>query len=225
MTINLVRRKKQPPPTFMGHYAGFISRLVAFTIDILIVSITIGVLLGLIRLILTFFNIDPLILKLDTGGTSTLFRYVLLFMTSFTFTFLVNMVYCTFFWMAAGKTIGKAVMGLQVIGPKGSRITFWRAIKRYTGYWISALPFFLGYFWVLINDSRQGWHDIIAGTSVIYDHDAQYSEQLLGRLARFVPRIENKVSEDEDNKLLLTGEAQPEQQEEAQRALVKEVKE
>ena len=39
MTVNLVRKKKDKPPTFKGHYAGFVSRLVAFVIDILIVSI------------------------------------------------------------------------------------------------------------------------------------------------------------------------------------------
>lgn len=149
------------------------------------------------RLILNFFNFDPLaFLSSDAAVSHMTLRNILLFMTSFTFTFFVNMVYTTFFWMAAGKTIGKAIMGLQVIGPKGARITFWRAMKRYIGYWISALPIFLGYFWVLVNDSRHGWHDIIAGTSVIYDHEAKYSEQLLGRMAKFVPRIEQKMKKE-----------------------------
>ncbi len=166
-------------------------------IDILIVSLTIGVMLGGGRLILNFFNLDPLAL-MGSGSTvshATL-RNILLFLTSFTFTFLVNLVYSTFFWMVAGKTIGKAIMGLQVIGPKGARISFWRAIKRYMGYWISALPLFLGYFWVLVNDNRLSWHDMLAGTSVIYDHEAKYSEQLLGRMAKFVPRIEQKMKKE-----------------------------
>ncbi len=211
MTIQLAHKKKAPPPTFLGHYAGFVSRLIAFVIDILIVSFAIGIMLGGGRLILNFFNFDPLaFLSSDAAVSHMTLRNILLFMTSFTFTFFVNMVYTTFFWMAAGKTIGKAIMGLQVIGPKGARITFWRAMKRYIGYWISALPLFLGYFWVLVNDNRLSWHDKIAGTSVIYDHEAKYSEQLLGRMAKFVPRIEQKMKKEEVS--LLKPESKPEVQ-------------
>ena len=119
-------------------------------------------------------------------------RGILIFLTGFGFTFVFNLLYTTIFWILAGKTIGKAVIGLRVVGPKGSRVTVWRAFRRYVGYWISALPLFLGYFWVLVSDRRHGWHDIIAGTSVIYDHEAQYSDDL-GRLATYAPRIEAKM--------------------------------
>ena len=193
MTLNLIRKKKTPPPTFKGHYAGFVTRLIAFVIDILIVSIAIGVMLGTVGLILRFFNIDLQAMTADVGGINSFIRTVALFLTGFGFTFVVNLIYTTFFWMVAGKTIGKAVMGLRVIGPKGARVTIGRALRRYVGYWISALPLFLGYFWVLVNEHRHGWHDIIAGTSVIYDHEAQYTEGGLGRLAQYAPRLEAKM--------------------------------
>jgi uncharacterized RDD family membrane protein YckC len=201
VSLNITRKKGPPPPTFMGHYAGFISRLMAFFIDIMVVSAAIGLMLVGLNLILTFFNIDLEALAVGNTDFGNAVLGIFKFLTGFTFTFLVNLVYNVFFWMAAGKTIGKAVMGLQVIGPKGSRVTFWQAIKRYYGYWISAIPFFLGYFWVLVSDRRLAWHDIIAGTSVIYDHEAQYSEQLLGRIARIVPHLENKL----DKKSLTAG--------------------
>jgi len=193
VTVNLVRKKKTPPPTFRGHYAGFVTRLIAFVIDILIISVSIGVMLGTVALILNFFNIDLQAMTEEKSNINSIVRGVIIFLTGFGFTFLVNMVYTTFFWMAAGKTIGKAVMGLRVIGPKGSRITFWRAVKRYIGYWISAIPLFLGYFWVLVNDHRHAWHDTIAGTSVIYDHEAQYTEGGLGRLAQYAPKVEEQM--------------------------------
>jgi uncharacterized RDD family membrane protein YckC len=221
--MNVSRRKKEAPPTFLGHYAGFVTRLVAFVIDLLIISVAIGVMLGISRLILYFFNIDPQELLSETSDFSKVLRYIMIFLTSFLFTFIVNMVYTTFFWVMTGKTIGKAIMGLQVIGPKGSRITFWRALKRYIGYWISALPLFLGYFWVLVNDRRLAWHDKIAGTSVIYDHEAQYSEMLLGRLSRLVPRVEKKV--DKDKKALSAGETQDSLPIEAQTVSTEEPKE
>jgi hypothetical protein len=108
-------------------------------------------------------------------------------------------------WVVAGKTIGKAVMGIRVIGPKGARLTIGRALKRYIGYWISAIPLFMGYFWVLINDERHAWHDKLAGTSVIYDHEAQYTEAGLGRLAQYTPRVEAKM---EKQKSLAAGNTQ-----------------
>jgi len=193
VTVNLVRKKKTPPPTFRGHYAGFVTRLIAFVIDILIISISIGVMLGTVALILNFFNIDLQAMTEGMGSINSFVRGVFIFVTGFGFTFLVNFIYTTFFWMVAGKTIGKAVMGLRVIGPKGSRMTAGRSFKRYIGYWISALPLFLGYFWVLVNDHRHAWHDTIAGTSVIYDHEAQYTEGGLGRLAQYAPKVEEKM--------------------------------
>lgn len=193
MALNLVRKKQAPPPTFKGHYAGFVTRLVAFVIDILIVSVSIGVMFGTISLILNFFNINIQALTEGMNDIGSFARNVLIFFTSFAFTFLVNMVYCIVLWNIAGKTIGKAVMGVRVIGPRGTRVTIGRGIKRYIGYWISAIPLFLGYFWVLINDHRHAWHDMLAGTSVIYDYEAQYVEGALGRLAQYAPQVEAKM--------------------------------
>lgn len=204
MTLNLVRKKKAPPPTFKGHYAGFVTRFLAFVIDILVISISIGVMLGTIGLILNFFNIDVRSLTTGTNNLSQFANYIVVFLTSFAFTFIVSLVYTVFLWVVAGKTIGKAVMGVRVIGPKGARLTIGRALKRYIGYWISAIPLFMGYFWVLVNDERHGWHDTIAGTSVIYDHDAQYTEGGLGRLAQYAPKVEAKM----EKKSLPVGERQ-----------------
>ncbi len=50
----------------------------------------------------------------------------------------------------------------------GRKISFGRAILRFFAYWISAIPFFLGFFWVLWDPKRRGWHDKIAGTQVLY---------------------------------------------------------
>ena len=203
MTLNLMRKKKVPPPTFKGHYAGFVTRLVAFIIDNLIITVSIGIMLGTATLILNFFNIDLSSVTNRTDGLSQFVNGIIIFLTSFAFTFLVGMVYTTFLWVVAGKTIGKAVMGIRVIGPKGARLTIGRALKRYIGYWISAIPLFMGYFWVLVNDERHSWHDSLAGTSVIYDHDVQYTEGGLGRLALYAPKIEAKM----EQKALATGKA------------------
>jgi uncharacterized RDD family membrane protein YckC len=193
VTLNLRHKRNPLPPTFKGHYAGFITRLIAFVIDILIVSVSIGVMLSTFSLILNFFNIE----LEGISNLSVVIRNLAIFVTGFGFTFFVNFIYVTFFWIVVGKTIGKAVMGLRVIGPRGSRMTIGRSFRRYLGYWISAFPLFLGYFWVLVNDERRAWHDIIAGTSVIYDHEAQYTEGGLGRLAQYAPRLEAKMKKEQ----------------------------
>jgi uncharacterized RDD family membrane protein YckC len=50
----------------------------------------------------------------------------------------------------------------------GAKISFGRSLLRFLSYWISAIPLFLGFFWVLWDPKRQGWHDKIAGTQVMY---------------------------------------------------------
>jgi uncharacterized RDD family membrane protein YckC len=46
------------------------------------------------------------------------------------------------------------------------------ALRRFIGYFISGI-LFLGFLWVLLDSRRQGWHDKIAGTFVIYSWEAK----------------------------------------------------
>ena len=73
------------------------------------------------------------------------------------------------FWVLLGQTPGKLLMGVRVSQMTGQPLTIRRAALRYVGYWLSAIPFGLGFFWVLMDDRRQAWHDKLAGTYVVYD--------------------------------------------------------
>ncbi len=193
--MGTIRKNKPAPPNFIGHYAGFVTRLIAFVIDIVIVTLFIGAMWGTLSLLLGFFNLSLIGLLSTIAEAGTLFHQLIVFLTGFGFTFIVALVYNVFFWMFGGKTLGKAVMGVRVIGPQGARMTFWRSVRRYLGYWLAALPFFLGFLWVLITDERIGWHDKIARTHVIYDHEAQYSQALLGNLPGLAPKLEAKFGQ------------------------------
>jgi uncharacterized RDD family membrane protein YckC len=46
-------------------------------------------------------------------------------------------------------------------------LKFGRAALRVFGYLISAVPCYLGFFWIL-GRQRRGWHDKIADTEVVY---------------------------------------------------------
>jgi len=74
------------------------------------------------------------------------------------------------FWIYRSATPGKIALGLKIIdadtGEKpGSR----QCIIRYLGYYVSAIPLFLGLIWVAFDDKKQGWHDKLAGTYVVID--------------------------------------------------------
>ena len=45
-----------------------------------------------------------------------------------------------------------------------------------------SLILFIGLLWVLVSDERQGWHDKIARTCVIYDWPAREDDGVVGRL-------------------------------------------
>jgi hypothetical protein len=64
-------------------------------------------------------------------------------------------------------TLGKAAAGLRVCAPTGGRIGLARALLRESaGKLCSAIPFFAGFF-AAAGDSKQAWHDRIAGTIVV----------------------------------------------------------
>jgi uncharacterized RDD family membrane protein YckC len=102
---------------------------------------------------------------------------VLLILFNLTFSFF----YFTFFWIFGGQTIGNYVMGLRVVRLDGKRMNIFRSFLRYSGYFISLIPLGLGFFWVLGNNRRQGWHDLLARTCVIYAWEAVPDERFLMR--------------------------------------------
>jgi uncharacterized RDD family membrane protein YckC len=58
-------------------------------------------------------------------------------------------------------------MGLLVVKTSGSRLGLGGALVRWLGYWLSAI-LFLGFLWILVDGRRQGWHDKLARTLVVY---------------------------------------------------------
>jgi uncharacterized RDD family membrane protein YckC len=82
---------------------------------------------------------------------------------------LLPAVYWVASWTLFGRTAGKAVLGLMVVGRGGTRPGFGRSVVRMAGYVLSALPLYAGFLWVAVDADRRGWHDHLAGTRVIYD--------------------------------------------------------
>lgn len=145
--------------------AGFVSRMIAFIIDLLILSLTGAVMISLTSLISDFFQLDTLIRR-TSQGFPALTNVITVVMALVSFILLCG--YFSVFWTVIGSTPGKLFMGLRVVRQNGSELTLGRALLRFAGYWLSALPFFIGFLWVLVDRRRQAWHDKLADTQIIY---------------------------------------------------------
>jgi uncharacterized RDD family membrane protein YckC len=154
-----------------GYYAGFVSRLLAFIIDILVLIVA----TTLITWLLTFVS---LLLPFETELSGSVLSLIV--------TTLLNVGfyagYFLFFWTLNGQTPGKMLMGLRVVTTDGQYISFGQAVRRLIGYFVAAFPLYLGFFWILVDDRRQGWQDKIAGTCVVYTWHARPDETFFRRL-------------------------------------------
>jgi uncharacterized RDD family membrane protein YckC len=80
------------------------------------------------------------------------------------------LVYCTILEASALKgTFGKRLLRISVVDKKGDKISFYRSLSRNSSKMLSAIPLFLGFFWVAFTKEKKGWHDMIAKTYVIKD--------------------------------------------------------
>jgi len=161
---------KRKPTTLEGHYAGFMTRFFAFVIDAIIVLMLLAVVSYTLTLISNFFELLPNpIIELLTDNIDIHAAYQALLPRIIpVVNILIIYSYFVFFWMSSGQTFGKALMGVRVVSVSGRPLTFLQAFFRFLIYPISALAFFLGFIWILIDNQRQGWHDTFARTYVIY---------------------------------------------------------
>jgi uncharacterized RDD family membrane protein YckC len=154
-----------------GNYAGFVSRLIAFGVDVAIVTFILIVLTWLVNTVLVLFSL----------GELAAMETILKILVSSAFALLFSASYFIFFWTLASMTPGKLLMGLRIVTAGGHPLTFGRAVRRMLGYIISIAVIFLGFVWILVDNRRQGWQDKIAGTFVVYAWDARTGGALTER--------------------------------------------
>jgi uncharacterized RDD family membrane protein YckC len=146
-------------------HAGFASRAGAFATDLVIINLALVLTAAAAGTVLNYFDFANLF---HVGEDPTPLGEAILTLIGIG-TFLVTYFgYPVFFWVTIGQTPGKWLFGLRVVRTDGQRLGVGRSILRVIAYWISAIPLFLGFVWVLFDDQRQGWHDKIAGSYVIY---------------------------------------------------------
>lgn len=162
--------------SLLAYYAGFISRLLAFALDIAFLTVFLALgswLLAATVQLLGFQNLFSPISEASQNG-----NVIGTFFASLAGTFIV-FGYILGFWILTGQTLGMMIMGLRVVAKDGGTLNFWQAILRLIGMFIAAFPLYLGFAWILVDNRRQGWQDKIGGTYVVYAWDAQPDENFL----------------------------------------------
>ncbi|MEI6300772.1 MAG: RDD family protein [Betaproteobacteria bacterium] len=147
--------QKTPRAVQKMEYAGFWKRVVASLIDTLIVVIfTLPLLWAFYGS--AYFSSD----KAVHGLADALIYYVL------------PAVFVIVFWRYKSATPGKMVISARIVdATTGGPPSTGQLIGRYFGYFVSIIPLCLGLLWVGLDKRKQGWHDKLANTVVIYNDD------------------------------------------------------
>ena len=148
--ISPVPREARP---YQGHSAGLVTRIVANTIDALVVGVIVGAIyLGFVAF---RFLLDPRTFVWPSGN----------FLVSLTTTLFIATGYLALGWWLLGRTYGDHVMGLRVVDRRGRRLGPLRALLR-----AAFCVFFpIGLFWCIVSPERRSVQDVVLWTRVVYD--------------------------------------------------------
>lgn len=134
----------QPQTQTTYELAGFGTRLVAFIIDFIVLSL-IGT--------LPFLFFDPMQMSL---------------VELMVIDIAITTPYNWYFWTRhQGQTPGKRIMNIRVIKTDGGPLSDADALLRVFGYYVGRWTLFLGYVWAAFDSRNQAWHDKIANTVVV----------------------------------------------------------
>ena len=132
-------------------YAGFWMRFLASLVD--------GIILMAITMPLIYFFYGDELLYSDAlikGPADFIISYVF------------PLVATVLFWKYKSATPGKMVLRIKIVDAKtGGSLSTGQSIGRYFAYIVSTIPLLLGYFWIIWDGKKQGWHDKLAGTVVV----------------------------------------------------------
>ncbi len=132
--------------------AGIVSRGIAAVIDLCVVGVVLaflylGLLLAMLALRPGSFRFPALDLVFSTA---VVFGTAILYLAA-----------C---WAVSGCTAGAVVMGLQVVGRRGTRLRPVVALLRAVAY----LVFPIGLLWAAVDRQRRSLQDIVIGSRVVY---------------------------------------------------------
>jgi len=138
--------------------AGLVTRLAAFAIDAGLLTIFFSISSGLLSTII------PTVFGDRAEGLPTWAALSLITAG----TVFAGSVFVTF-WALIGQTPGMRFLGIRLQYAGSNEIPFNRALRRIFAIPLALIPLGLGFLAILVSARRRGWHDLAAGTEVIYD--------------------------------------------------------
>ena len=164
----------EAPDSLVGHYAGPMTRLLAYLADLFIAVSAYGLLLSL-----AVFVWNVLVdgdLQAPTDSTALWALGIAAWL----------LLYNAVSWSVWWKTPGQALLGLRVVERDGSDLTARRAWLRALCFPFSFIvPF--GLIGVVVGRERRALHDVMAKTAVVYHWDARTARWRLVARRRFNP--------------------------------------
>lgn len=158
-----------------GHYAGPVSRLLAFMLDSLIITFAFTVIIAVGAYAIGLVSSA----KMDPDQARGLWWG--LGFAGWTFLYgLVGLV-------IAGRTPAMTLLGLRVVNRDGSPLQARRALVRVITQPITFLTLGIGFVGLLVGRERRALHDALAGTVVVYDWGDRPAE-LSAPLSRYLER-------------------------------------
>jgi len=144
----------EPAGRVSGRYVGPASRLLAFGIDIGVVTATYAITTAVIAYVVKLlFNHT-----VNQGGW-----WWTALLAAWWFVYLWGS------WGAFGRTVGMGMVGLRIVSSDGPPITQRQALVRVLVFPFSFLLFGLGFAMALVQRQRRALHDLAAKTCVVYD--------------------------------------------------------
>lgn len=170
-----------------GQYAGGVTRGVAWAIDQVLIIITLALVSWLVSSSFQLLGIQIDNCGRSGNGLGTAICYGVRW-SLIGFAILISPVYLVFFWTATGQTIGDAILGIRVVRTDGKQMTVPRSIRRFIGYILCFLTLGIGFALILVDDQRQGLHDSLAGTCVIYAWRGEQNVDTVQRVQNWMNR-------------------------------------
>jgi uncharacterized RDD family membrane protein YckC len=153
-------RRTDRAVALQGRYAGVVSRFLAFLVD----STLVGALFGLLAtLVVTALDV---VTNLGWQPEDSPWLVGIVYV-------LWQFAYFAGLTAATGRTIGKAVLGLFVVTTGGEPVRPRQAAIRTIAFPISFLLFGVGFLLGLVRRDHRQLHDLIGGTAVVYEWDAE----------------------------------------------------
>ena len=158
--VMTVRVEPDRDISLQGHYAGIVTRVAAFAID-LAVAATLYALGG---------RVIEYVLSSLAGSDVSLKDHPIVSIVLLSLWWLVYFAYPI---AMSGRTLGMSFVGLEVVTKTGGDVDARHAVLRTIFLPISVAFAGIGILIIVINRDRRAFHDLIAGTAVVYSWDAR----------------------------------------------------